>query len=437
KSEIFVGEILPIQLVIASNPRTGLRQIYNGGPEVESNGFVMQPMSSLSSARDPDANGNDLYFFSGSCEPLRSGMLTLGPAKYPIELRVPRSDFRGFNSVRHNLESEPLKIKVKPLPTEGRPASFSGALGKFKLAMAASPKRLQQGEPISVSLVVSGEGNLPSIDMPEMTGEIERWKRYDPKRIDSRDANRDPRAARGSNGSVTFVQTIVPLEPLTEIPPYELSYFDPDSASYRTLRTDAIPIDVAAAELSSPPPSSVDIAASESPKPEPPAPKAPPVEEMSDILTIRDLGDQKWVGTSKPLLQSKLFWALQAPPAAALLTFIFLAIGRRSKDEKANSQWAGTYLPCAELLRQLEKKPKDASQFYHGANQVIAAWEEQAGAGALDDLDSERRQALREIRNRHSFLAFGSPANGEADCPVDKDEQLNILRTLKSLPGHA
>ena len=40
-------------------------------------------------------------------------------------------------SERFNIYTEPTQIEVLPLPTEGRPKSFSGAIGMFKLQVAA------------------------------------------------------------------------------------------------------------------------------------------------------------------------------------------------------------------------------------------------------------------------------------------------------------
>jgi hypothetical protein len=435
KKEIFLGEMLPLKLVISTSQGTS-PQFQNVTPEVESNGFVMQPLRGIFRA-GVDAEGNERHFFEGTCEALRAGELTLGPANYQLQIAVHNRGFGRASRKNYQLSSPAVKIRVKPLPADGKPDSFSGTVGKFKMDVQAAPLKLKQGEPISVNLTIAGEGNLPSIAPPALTGNTDAWKQYDPSRVDSRDENRNrrnPLAAVSNAGRVTFTQMIVPLSTESEIPPYEFSFFDPEAGTYRTLRTEPIPIEVAEdlniATVAGSPQTSTPAA-------DVPAPTPPPLEEMSDILSIRDPGDQKWTGARKPLAQSKLFWALQAPPAAALLALVFVAAGRRVNERKTDSGWAGTYPPCAEILRKLEMEPEDAREFYQYAHQFIEAWEEQAGAGGDSKLDPEQVRSLKEIGDRHSFLAFGAPPDGEAGAAVGKDEQLDVIRTLKSLPSHA
>ena len=105
----------------------------------------------------------------------------------------------------------------------------------------AAPLKVKQGNPIELSLTISGSGNLPSISEPAFSGDASVWKLYGSKRADSRDLQRDPRnplLPLSNEGSVTFTRMVVPIEVASEIPSFEFSFFDPDSAEYRTLRTD-------------------------------------------------------------------------------------------------------------------------------------------------------------------------------------------------------
>ena len=439
KTEIYLGEMLPLRVIFSTSPSTD-PEFHNGSPEVESNGFVMQPLNGIMRAR-PDENGRERHYFEGACEALRAGDLTLGPATYPLTVLIRNRATRLATRRQYNLQSNSLTIKVKPLPTEGKPESFDGAVGRFDMAAKASPLKVSQGEPISVTLTVSGTGNLPSINVPSLTGEASAWKLYPPSRVDSRDNNRqrrDPMAPVSNSGRVTFTQVVVPLETESEIPPFEFSFFDPDTQSYRTLRSDPIEIEVTpdpnagkGTVVTQPtPPTPADDT------PPPPRRTPPPVEEMTDILSIRDVDDQAWAAAQPPLARSALFWAMQAPPAAALVTLFFIAINRRLGGRQKDTGWAGTYPPCAELLRQLESKPEDAQTFYKLAHQFIAAWEEQSPGAATAPLEPSLAAAIDQIRDRHNLLAFGSTTE-EAAAQVDQQEQREVLKNLRSLPGHA
>jgi hypothetical protein len=440
--EIYLGEMLPLRLVITTSPGTS-PEFHNVAPEIESNGFVMQPLRGLFRA-DSDAAGNDRHFFEGTCEALRAGDLKLGPATYPMQLAVRNRSNGRATRKQYKLSSDPITVKVKPLPSDGKPESFTGSVGRFSLDIQAAPTKLKQGEPISVKLTVAGEGNLPSIDAPSLTGNTQAWKQYDPSRVDSRADERNrrnPMAPKSNSGSVTFTQMIVPLTIEAAIPPFEFSFFDPETGTYRTLRTDPIPIEVSAdpnAIASSQPAST---GSNPLPEPEPPqaaVPNAPPpFEEMTDILSISDLGENEWVEARRPLTSSKLFWALQAPPAAALLGLAFLGLSRRSNERRGKATWSGTYPPCAEILRSMESGKNTAQELYEQAHHYLEAWEEQNSSAQTAKLDQDLARAVEAIRERHNFLAFGAPQDGDGSGLVARDEQQQVIRTLRSLPANA
>ncbi len=401
----------------------------------------MQPLRGLFRA-EADAQGRDRHFFEGNCEPLRAGDLQLGPATYPMQLAVRNRSNGRATRKQYKLTAEPITVKVKPLPAAGKPESFTGSVGRFSMDINAAPLKLKQGEPISVNLTIAGEGNLPSIDAPILTGNVDAWKQYDPSRSDSREENRNrrnPMAPKGNVGRVTFTHMIVPLETEGVIPPYEFSFFDPETGSYRTLRTEPIPIEVKADSnaVATRPSTSGGPASAEAQADRPPPPTTPPpLEDMTDILSISELDGQAWTDARKPLTQSKWFWVLQAPPAAALLALAFIAVSRRIHERDAASAWAGTYPPCARLLNDLESKPMTALELYSGAHTYLLAWEEQAPATIRGGLDPGLTTSLDEIRERHNYLSFGAPAGADAPEPVDKDEQSKILDILRSLPVH-
>ena len=137
------------------------------------------------------------------------------------------------------LKPAPITIQVKPFPEAGKPASFNGAVGRFQISASVDRSKVKQNEPVTLKLVVEGEGNietLPKPALPELTG----FKIYDG------DASSQLlRAGDNLAGKKTFEMIFIPTEagPLS-IPPLEFSFFDPRRAAYQVLRTQPFPLEV-------------------------------------------------------------------------------------------------------------------------------------------------------------------------------------------------
>jgi len=73
-----------------------------------------------------------------------------------------------FTRLEHKtvLKSKPFSISVKPLPENGQPESFSGAVGQFNIALRLLKTELQQGEPGKLQVMISGSGNFPLVTAP-------------------------------------------------------------------------------------------------------------------------------------------------------------------------------------------------------------------------------------------------------------------------------
>jgi hypothetical protein len=136
-------------------------------------------------------------------------------------------------------------IDVKPLPEEGRPEDFRGAVGDFIVRAGARPTDVAVGDPITLTLLVGSVDSDPTVlqtlrppplaDIPELT--------------ESFRIPRDPIAGEVEDTIKVFTQTLRPLsDEITEIPPIPFSFFDPAREEYRTVYTRAIPIQVSPAE---------------------------------------------------------------------------------------------------------------------------------------------------------------------------------------------
>ncbi len=136
-----------------------------------------------------------------------------------------------------------VDIDVLPLPTEGQPASFRGAVGSFAFTVSAKPLNVAVGDPITLTLRVTdraGGDNLdtvppPPLDFPAIAADF---------RMPTA-----PLAGTVQGNSKTFTQTLRPTHPgIQKIPAIEFSWFDPIAGQYRTAISKAIEIDVAVSE---------------------------------------------------------------------------------------------------------------------------------------------------------------------------------------------
>ncbi len=125
-----------------------------------------------------------------------------------------------------------LALHVLPLPAEGRPAGFGGAVGHFTVRAAAAPAALRVGDSLRLTLDVEGEGNLGHFEPPPFPG-------GDTFHVFGR-----VETARA--GGRTFLWDLTPLSAAAaEIPPIPFAYFDPGPpGEYRVARTEAIPLRV-------------------------------------------------------------------------------------------------------------------------------------------------------------------------------------------------
>jgi hypothetical protein len=125
-----------------------------------------------------------------------------------------------------------LRLPVLPLPEEGRPTGFSGAVGSFSVSAQAEPRELAVGDSLKLEIVLSGEGDLSRCTVPL----IERVEGLRPQGwVDS---------MRDGARVITYDLVALAAGP-TAVPSIEFSYFDPTPpGSYRTVGAEPIPLNV-------------------------------------------------------------------------------------------------------------------------------------------------------------------------------------------------
>ena len=176
--------------------------------------------------------------------PQESGDLELEALVMDIQAEVftGRRDFFGFPEtgyVTKTYTTGKRKIKVKPLPLADRPATFSGAVGKFDFKVTPSKTTLNAGETLQLTVEVSGRGNMNLFTLPTPEAP-EALEVYDPEYTEKVTPGN-----YGLQGKKTDKYTIIPQYKGTyTIAPMAFTYFDLESKSYKTMVSDSIPISV-------------------------------------------------------------------------------------------------------------------------------------------------------------------------------------------------
>lgn len=189
--------------------------------------------------------------------PTGPGEFTIGEANLTTsvaEMRSRRRDpfdifgqdpfgfFREGREVR--LQTNPIKIRVQPLPEESKPSDFCGGVGKFTLESSVDKTLLKAGDPATLTLKLFGEGNVKVIPAPDLS-QIDGFKIYESESHESSAA-----AGGKIRGEKSWQFVLVPTTGgIAEIPAIHLSVFNPETRAYETLQTKPIPVTVEATAL--------------------------------------------------------------------------------------------------------------------------------------------------------------------------------------------
>lgn len=245
KNEVYLHEVLPIDVTLY----VGSIQVSDVQyPTVSAEGMSLDPFDRPRQfGQMIDGRRWDAVQFHTNVVPLQAGERLLGPALVRLNI-VDRQRqggmfndpfFNAFGSRRRPAEmrSAPVSLTVLPLPEEGRPATFSGAVGQFTMQVSAAPTELRVGDPVTLKIAVRGAGNLADARPPALFS-TEGFKTYDPQIVSS-----DAGALR------VFEQVLIPNDTsVTGIPPVHFAYFDPTARTYRTIESEPIAVAIRPAE---------------------------------------------------------------------------------------------------------------------------------------------------------------------------------------------
>ena len=139
--------------------------------------------------------------------------------------RRSRGFFSFSSSSTKRIRLSPFTLTVHKLPSQNRPANFSGAVGEFKLNGTLSKSSVRPGDIITLSLELKGSGWLNDAPMPSPE-KTDNFKCYPPKEI-LREKNK-----------IRTEQIFIPNSTnAVAIAPAAFNYFNPKTEKYEICST--------------------------------------------------------------------------------------------------------------------------------------------------------------------------------------------------------
>ncbi|MDX2110328.1 MAG: BatD family protein [Verrucomicrobiota bacterium] len=272
------------------------------------------------------------------------------------------NDPMGFGrQERRTIYSGDINIEVKELPTEGKPASFSGAIGMFSLQSKLSGKETTVGEPIILTVTLTGEGNFERIAAPILS-EDPNWRIYPPK------SDFKPTDTLGFTGTKTFEYILRPeSEAAKTIPTLAFSFFEPKDGTYVDLTTK--PEAVVVKPGLNVPEISPSMASPSAKHPD----GKPALQQTPNLLNISLLADDFGTGLV-PFYEQRVFWLAQGTPLLLLGGLIFWNIRRQRLLKDPNLMRFSQARTRAEAAIGQARRSAiagDAEAFYTGCRQAL------------------------------------------------------------------
>ena len=141
------------------------------------------------------------------------------------------------------LETDPIAVQVKDLPTRPPGTPFSGLVGRFEISASLDKTTLKVGDSTTLAVTISGTGNIMDAQAPVIPTPTE-FKAY----ADNPEAQIQP-GPQGYSGDKVFRTALVPVQTgQYRIDPIVLTYFDVESGEYHDIATSAFDLTVSPSE---------------------------------------------------------------------------------------------------------------------------------------------------------------------------------------------
>lgn len=249
---VYVGEQATYQLTVTIPAEVRQRLRRNPEfvpPDARSMLVYDLPVPRVSAAVDAP----EVHVFRRAIFPLTPGRYDIAPAR--LSFSLPQSPSFFSREEERTLRSDPLAFVAIEPPTRGRPASWNGAVGRWRASARSDAAGTRVGDPFVLTLRIEGTGNATLLPRPAITIP---WANV---------VSEDERVVLDSTpttlgGMKEFSWLVTPREAgQFSVPSLSYTFFDPVVREYQTARTTTIALRVRPGDLVTVPTRAATVAA--------------------------------------------------------------------------------------------------------------------------------------------------------------------------------
>jgi len=366
----YVGEAVPLR--IESYIRADANAQQDSLPALTGSDFLMNDLSLRPTEEGVDA---------GNIEYIRDSWLTAisAPRAGDYALQATRDTYwtksapptmpddpfgplfgRPSQLMHKDILSNKLVMHILPLPDAGKPAAFTGAIGKFQVSGTATPASVNVGDPVTIRFTITGTGNFDYVRAPALAADPA-WKSYvASSRITYQDESH-------TQAMKTFEQAVIPQQGGTlKLPDASFSYFDPDIKQYVTVPVSLPVINVTGS--ATPPPAVASTPDSGAADATASAPGAAPASPAPAGFAPNRLNFGWLTPDLAPGYQRTWFWIVQGALLLVIVIGLVLsALGPRRDPARGESALRHASLRREEDAMGRAAQAGDAVQFFTAA----------------------------------------------------------------------
>ena len=444
KKEVYVGELIPVEVKVYLDGRTRIANV--SLPTFTSDAFAANALGNRPAQRDEMVEGKPYRVLTWS-----TAMTAVKTGDYSPQIEMPivvvvaaprtrsgnpledflNGSFGRGQQKQVTLKNEPEALKVLPLPKENRPADFSGAIGNFQIDLTAAPDSVAVGDPVTLRLKVTGTGNFDRVScnlLANSTG----WKTYPPKN------SFEAADSAGYEGAKTFEQVVMPNNPGHQaLPPITFAFFDPEQKAYVTRAAAPLGIEVTGGVALASGASTLSPAAATTPS------ATPSAEKPADDFVANKLEPGAFVASLQPVFLRPSFLSFQSVPLFLLLAgIVYLRRLQRLANDPRYARALAAQQAIAALLTAMDGAMENhqAVDFFTAARRALqqrlgALWNVNPESISLDEVQSRlpgETETFRPLFEMADQVSYSGQALGDADFRHWKELVTTQLKRLEN-----